>query len=109
MQPEITEFEKWVKVDGTAGIHWYLGQYFTMGEATKNYPGKVEDVELWRGYGARLSMPGYLDCTEWTVFDSRSDAAGYLLNMYFDYPADEMTHEDELWQETLECIENDAR
>ena len=34
------------------------------------------------GYGARLSAPGYLDCTEWTVFDSHAEAESHLEEMY---------------------------
>lgn len=36
------------------------------------------------GYGARLSAPGYLDATEWTVFDSEKAAWSYLLENYED-------------------------
>ena len=30
------------------------------------------------GWGARLSAPGYLDCTDWTVFDTEAEAQEYL-------------------------------
>lgn len=105
MQPEITDFKKWVMVDGTVGIQWYPGQYFTMGQAVEDYPGKVEDVKLWRGYGARLSMPGYTDCTEWTVYDSKHEAAADILAMYFDYPDEELTDIDQGWRDMLEEVE----
>ena len=36
------------------------------------------------GYGARLSAPGYLDCTEWTVFDTEQEAVDYLEETYGD-------------------------
>ena len=38
------------------------------------------------GWGARLSARGYLDCTEWIVFDTKKDACDYL-DTY--YPEDE--------------------
>lgn len=38
----------------------------------------LEHVSVREGYGARLSAPGYLDCTEWTVFDSVDQANEYL-------------------------------
>ncbi len=40
--------------------------------------GNVLSWELIQGYGARLSAPGYLDCTEWTVFDTPEEAQAYL-------------------------------
>jgi hypothetical protein len=34
------------------------------------------------GYGARLSAPGYMDCTDWVVFDTFEEADEYLAEMY---------------------------
>jgi len=34
------------------------------------------------GWGARLSMPGYLDATEWCVFPTEEEAQAHLTNMY---------------------------
>ena len=31
---------------------------------------------------ARLSAPGYMDCTDWTVFKMREDAEEFLRNEY---------------------------
>src|SRR5262245_60105323 len=36
-------------------------------------PGPSE-VKLIAGWGARMSAPGYLDCTEWAVFRSKREA-----------------------------------
>ena len=52
--------------------------------------GTIESVDTRIGYGARLSAPGYLDCTEWTVFDSPEQAEAYLDEYY---PEDEETDE----------------
>ena len=41
------------------------------------------------GYGARLSAPGYLDCTEWAVFETEDEAREYLEEMYPDDEEDE--------------------
>ena len=41
-------------------------------------PDKVEYVKLIRGYGARFSAPGYMDCTEWCVFKTLKEAKDYL-------------------------------
>lgn len=43
---------------------------------------KIQSVELIEGWGARLSAPGYMDCTEWSVFDSEEEAITYLDEMY---------------------------
>lgn len=50
-----------------------------------------EDVTITRtsGYGARLSAPGYLDCTEWCVFNSVKAAEEYLTEMYGDDDSEE--------------------
>src|SRR6185312_4965791 len=53
---------------------------------------KVEDiysVEERKGFGARMSAPGYLDCTEWAVFDTYEEANAYLDEYYGDEVEDE--------------------
>jgi hypothetical protein len=47
---------------------------------------EIYSVQREVGYGARLSAPGYLDCTEWSVFDTEQEAREYL---------DELTEYDE--------------
>jgi hypothetical protein len=39
-------------------------------------------VRLRQGFGARLSSPGYLDCTPWLVFDTHKEAKDYLAETY---------------------------
>jgi hypothetical protein len=48
-----------------------------------------ENKEAWRidliqGYGARISAPGYMDRTEWSVFDTPEKAQEYLDKYYPD-------------------------
>lgn len=43
---------------------------------------EISDVEIVSGYGGRLSSPGYLDCTEWAVFDTEAEAREYLTDRY---------------------------
>ena len=50
---------------------------------TSNTPESWENI---KGYGACLSAPGYLDCTEWSVFDTAEEANEYLAE---EYPEDE--------------------
>lgn len=41
----------------------------------------TSDIMRWEfksGYGARLSAPGYLDCTEWVVLDTEDEAREHL-------------------------------
>lgn len=40
--------------------------------------GTPQSIEGVTGFGARLSAPGYMDCTEWSVFDTESGAEEYL-------------------------------
>jgi hypothetical protein len=46
----------------------------------------IHSIEERKGYGARLSAPGYMDCTEWTVFNTEDEAQAYLDE---NYPEDE--------------------
>jgi hypothetical protein len=43
---------------------------------------RFDSVELVEGWGARLSAPGYLDCTDWCVFDTEEEAVAYLDETY---------------------------
>ncbi len=49
-------------------------------------------IRLVEGYGARLSAPGYMDCTEWSVFDTEKEAEDYLEEYY---PDDEENEDEE--------------
>lgn len=40
---------------------------------------EIAEREAW---GARLSAPGYLDCTEWSLYDSEAEAKRGLCEMY---------------------------
>ncbi len=39
-------------------------------------------LEIKTGYGARLSAPGYLDCTEWDFFETEDEAEEHLDETY---------------------------
>jgi hypothetical protein len=45
-------------------------------------PERVTEVALVHGWGARMSAPGYLDATNWTVFETEADAKRYLREEY---------------------------
>lgn len=45
--------------------------------------GEPESIKIERRkWGARLSAPGYTDCTEWCVFDTEKEAHNYLVETY---------------------------
>jgi len=94
MQTE-TMFSQWIVIDGVYGVSVYPEDYFSEGEALADYLGtdkhgniaenisKVHECETIIGWAARLSMPGYLDCTEWVgPFTSEQAAADYIHETY---------------------------
>jgi hypothetical protein len=102
MQRQITGNENWLVVETTQGTEFIriadvslfvrnseqISQPLTDDEREETIEkiqeyteGKPQSWENIRGYGARLSAPGYLDCTEWSVFDTREEAEKYLDEM----------------------------
>ena len=107
MQPQVIK-QRWLMIDGPSGTEYvpaelvkepHLGGFF--GEAKRqafaqceeykdyvfaNAKDYCENPDYWElefveGYGARSSAPGYLDCTDWSVFDSEAEATKYLLDL----------------------------
>jgi len=46
--------------------------------------GEIWRIELSEGWLARLSAPGYMDSTEWSIYDSKQEAEEELKIMYGD-------------------------
>lgn len=108
MEWQITRKQRWLKVETTQGIN-FVNVYDTgldLANSDALADGVTEDnsadvqaycegeVQSWEnieGYGARLSAPGYLDCTEWDVFETEQEAEEYLKE---NYPEDEDEDED---------------
>ena len=44
--------------------------------------GVPDSLEVIDGWGARLSAPGYMDCTDWSVFATESEANKFLAEYY---------------------------
>jgi len=101
MQQQVTRKQDWIQIDGSNGITWIPAEDVAqsgllVGESTDDYEivskyedyyeGEIDYVGVVTGYGARLSAPGYMDCTEWTVFDTAQEAQEYLDE---NYPEDE--------------------
>jgi len=111
MQKQVTGLVRWLRVETDQGTE-FLSVYDTgfdwpdssstiwdaqapdnlqsAFESLRQYcDGEPESWENIKGYGARLSAPGYLDCTEWTVFDTPEEAEQYLEEMYGDEDSEE--------------------
>ena len=92
LQPQI-EHGNWIEVDGPAGTEWidadlvgddvqeYHGPLANLPESISMY---CENRQAWKvklvvdAWGARLSAPGFMDCTPWTVFKTEEEAQKYL-------------------------------
>ena len=109
MKPQI-EFGEWLEVDGACGIEaipadligglsWmkYDVDYDTdcmeedsnlrstldaLEDFIESNIDDVTSIKLLEGYGARLSAPGYMDSTPWTVFKTREEAEEFLREEY---------------------------
>jgi hypothetical protein len=85
MEPQV-EYGKWALVEDDEESHWIPGE--CANDAWVIGPtGKV--VEIRMGWGAHYSAPGYLDQTEWEVFDTQEEAEAYLEEMYGDEDFDD--------------------
>ena len=97
MQHEVTEKLYWLQGEAKCGGTTFARlENFTPSQFVYDVLGYVcedenilcgfESVEIIQGYGARLSAPGYMDCTEWTVFPSKKQAQDYLNEEYPEEP-----------------------
>lgn len=86
MQPEIIE-QDWYRVETSDGTWWVpddcVGNIIEDLEEFASYvEGKPQSYEKVHGFGARLSAPGYMDCTEWCVFKTEEEAVSHLCEVY---------------------------
>jgi len=120
MQPQITK-DVWLCVDGPCGTEWlasmlwdreyvenlldhedHNGLYGYLADYLEN--NRIDSVEVVEGYGARLSAPGYMDRTEWTVFDTEKEAKAHLCEMYDLCPVcGEDIHDELEWDHNPAC------
>lgn len=84
MQQYVTDRLKWYQADTREGICSVPCGEFSLEQCADMWDVEIEEIETKKGYGARLSAPGYMDCTEWTVFDTEQEAKDYLEEMYGD-------------------------
>lgn len=93
MQQQIAEKQEWHQVDtSNDGIVSYPAEMFSKAWVAENHDVSEDEIETIIGFGARLSAPGYLDCTEWAVFDTEKEAQDYLDEYY---PEDEEPEDEE--------------
>lgn len=95
-EPQIVHGD-WIRVDGPMGTD-YLAITLVKGRADMFFEGETRpvheaiapytenreaySVRRVTGYGARLSAPGFLDCTPWSVCDTEEEARQYLYDTY---------------------------
>ena len=108
MQRQITHKQAWLRVETTHGTEFVDAtslfvrdsrtlthslsddeRFALVLEIQEYTEGEPQEWETIRGYGARLSAPGYLDCTEWNVFDTVEEAEKYLDDTYPEGEEDE--------------------
>lgn len=105
MKPQITSKQNWWKIDGSNGTEYFPCEYFGRSDALEAYGVcDADTVEEVSGYGCRLSMPGYLDCTDWIVFPTVAEAAQSLLDMFYDCADDELTDQERAEARELESL-----
>ena len=113
MQKQITNRQAWIQVETSVGTEFIdavsLGlnirdsqnatheltakeRESIISKLSPYCEGTIREWETIRGFGARLSAPGYLDCTIWSVFDTVEEAEKYLEDFYGD---DEFEESDE--------------
>lgn len=93
MRPRLS-FDTWAITDDAGPIPQEYLTITTLKEAL--------DIAFEEGWCARLSAPGYMDCTEWQgPFDTALEAAEALAEAYrTDY--DESQDEADEWEQFLE-------
>lgn len=87
MQAQVVGPTDWWEVETHEGTFWVqcedVGREGVTVESLKDYVdvADVSHIISWErqlGFGARLSAPGYTDCTEWNVFCFEDEAREYL-------------------------------
>lgn len=89
MQPQVV-FDEWWEVETTDGVTFIPVDVVGYNPKPIDFLDYIEcpdppaqgAYKIVKGYGARLSAPGYLDCTEWVVFDTENQAREYLKETY---------------------------
>lgn len=85
MKPQIVQ-DHYFDISTSEGTFWLpayaLGENPDAETFQDHCGGEYLGHELIYGWGARLSAPGYMDCTDWCVFDTEDEAREYLRETY---------------------------
>ena len=127
MQPQVTDRMDWIELETSAGTFFFpanevgtpdawqgshvdeddgvVWQNVSVFYAEYVEPGaRLESAEITTGFGARLSAPGYMDRTDWTVHETAAEAAGELLSAYYDQADEDMADEERDEAKALQAI-----
>lgn len=88
MQPDVTTKQDWAGVETNSGFWWMPFEILSKSEIESVRRGNYEPLlkytegtrvhdslsSVKKGYGVRLSAPGYMDATEWEVYGSLKEA-----------------------------------
>ena len=88
MEPYVTEKQEWAEIETNAGTWSVPFDVLSKSEADRARRGDFEPLlqytegtkvysnqsSVKKGYGVRLSAAGYMDATEWEVYDSKKEA-----------------------------------
>ena len=104
MRP-VVQYGDWLEVDGDYGTEFIpaelapdilAGVTDTLTDDVDDFADRIQEledylesrnvysVERTEGYGARMSAPGYMDATEWSVFDTEIEAWDHLWEQHGD-------------------------
>lgn len=85
MEPQVV-YDNWYEIFSTEGIFFIpkdvVGENASPEALSQFIDGKYVEHKLVSGWGARLSAPGYLDCTEWAVYETEEEAEQFLRDTY---------------------------
>ena len=82
MEPQITNETSWWLIESNYGDSTFPDDDRL---DSQQMPDGKWYADKITGYGARLSASGYLDCTDWCVFDTEQEAIDYLAETYLEY------------------------
>lgn len=93
MQPQITAYQSWWMVETAhEGTIFLPAEDFSRQELRAEYshpaqrgvgrrpslPAFTPTITKVQGFGCRMSAPGYMDSTEWSVFETEAEAEKHL-------------------------------
>jgi hypothetical protein len=88
MEPEVLDKQEWVEIETNNGTSWVpidvlsasevqsarRGDYEPLLKYTEGTKVYSDQSRIRKGYGVRLSAPGYMDATEWEIYGSKKEA-----------------------------------